>query len=116
MHRRYQATDQSAYKHWYYLGAAVLIYVNWQLCTLIGIILVQRLPDVTTWGLDFAMSATFIGMVIPYLKTKPMIVAVVVTGMVALFTSTWPHKLGLMVAAAVGIATGVWCEQQLTRS
>ena len=53
------------------------------------------------------MSVTFIGMVIPYLKSKPMWAAVIVAGAMAIATAAIPHKLGLMIAAISGIAVGL---------
>ena len=89
------------------------MYLNWLLCTLLGITLGQMIPDATEWGLDFAMSVTFIGMVVPYLKNKPMVISVVVAGLVALLTASFPNKLGLMLAALSGIAAGVLSERVL---
>jgi len=108
---RYAQGDPSPYKHWYHLGAAVLMYGNWQLCTLAGITVGQFIPNATKWGLDFAMSVTFIGMVIPYLIDQPMIVTVLVAGIVAVLTHTLPYQLGLMIAAIAGIAAGVGVEK-----
>ncbi|MEM6452017.1 MAG: AzlC family ABC transporter permease [Cyanobacteria bacterium P01_D01_bin.105] len=112
--RRYETPDNTflkSWKHWYYLGAALTMYANWQLCTFIGITVGQRIPNAAEWGLDFAMSVTFIGMVIPYVKNKPMAAAVVVSGVMALVAYSLPHKLGLMVAAICGIAAGVVVER-----
>lgn len=108
---RYNRPDLSPYKHWYYLGAALFMYANWQFCTWIGLTVGQLIPNAADWGLDFAMSATFIGMVIPYLKNRPMIVSVIVAGLVSLLAHSLPHQLGLMVAAITGIAAGVGVEQ-----
>lgn len=111
--RRYEARDRAPFKHWYYLGAALAMYINWQLSTLLGITVGQLIPNAAEWGLDFAMSVTFLGMVIPYVKTKPMGIAVGVAGAVALMANPLPHKLGLMIAAIVGIAAGVYSEHLL---
>ncbi|MEM9214107.1 MAG: hypothetical protein AAGD25_07135 [Cyanobacteria bacterium P01_F01_bin.150] len=86
------------------------MYVNWQISTWVDITLGQAIPNATKWGLDFAMSAMFIGMVIPYIKTKPMGIAVTVANGVALLTYSLPNRLGLMVAAIAGIAAGTWGE------
>ena len=74
------------------------------------------LPNAVGWGLDFAMSVTFIGMVIPYLTTQPMLVTVLVAGTVAVLTHSLPHQLGLVVAALSGILAGVGVEIQSRRS
>lgn len=105
---RYNQADSSPHKHWYGLGASVLMYGNWLLCTGLGITLGQQIP--TNLGLDFAMSVTFIGMVIPYVVTRPMGVAVSVAGSVALLAHGLPHQLGLMVASLVGILAGAIAE------
>lgn len=110
---RYQQSDASPYKHWYHLGGAAMMYFNWQLCTWLGLTVGQALPNAANWGLDFAMSATFIGMIIPYLKTRSMTATVVTAGLAALLAHGLPHQLGLIVAAMVGIAAGVTTEEVL---
>lgn len=112
--RRYQSSEPSNFKHWYYAGAALAMYLNWQVCTLLGITAGQLVPNAADWGLDFAMSVTFIGMVVPYVKNKPMGMAVTVAGVTALLGYGLPHKLGLMIAAITGISAGILCEKMLT--
>ena len=101
----------SPYKHWYYLGAALTMYISWQICTWVGVTVGQVIPNASEWGLDFAMSATFIGMVIPYIKTRPMGMAITVAGVVAVLAYPLPHKLGLVIAAIAGITAGVYSER-----
>lgn len=113
--RRYESDGLSPFKHWYYLGAALAMYVNWLLCALLGVTVGQMIPDAAGWGLDFAMSVTFIGMVIPYLKTRPMWLAVGVAGAVAVVAYPLPNKLGLMVAAIAGISAGLLSERTFSR-
>ncbi|NEQ45012.1 MAG: AzlC family ABC transporter permease [Leptolyngbya sp. SIOISBB] len=108
--QRYQQPDPSPYKHWFQLGSAIAMYSNWQLCTWLGLTLGQTLPNAANWGLDFAMVATFIGMTIPYLKTRPMVATVIVAGITALLARSLPHQLGIMVAAITGILVGVLVE------
>lgn len=108
---RYQAPDDSPFKHWYYFGAAITMYTNWFFCTLIGITAGQLIPNAATWGLDFAMSVTFIGMTVPYVKNKPMLAAVLVAGVVAIAANPLPHKIGLMIAAIAGMTAGVYTEK-----
>lgn len=114
--RRYEAKAAMPFKHWYYLGAALAMYLNWQLCTVLGITLGQLVPNAAGWGLDFAMSVTFIGMIVPYLKSKPMVIAVVAAGLVALLAASLPNKLGLMAAAFAGIGAGMVSENAIKRN
>lgn len=104
---RYMCDDDLTHAHWFYLGSMAAMWGNWQLCTALGVGLGEIFPDMTSWGLDFAMSVTFIGMVVPYLRNTPMWAAVIVAGAMAMATVAMPHKLGLMVAAVSGIAVGL---------
>jgi 4-azaleucine resistance transporter AzlC len=107
---RYNQVGDSPYLKWYYLGSALFMYLNWQFCTFLGLMVGQRIPDAAAWGLDFAMPVTFIGMVIPYLKNRPMWATTIVAGAVALVAYPLPHKLGLIIAALAGIAAGIVAE------
>ncbi|MDE3735088.1 MULTISPECIES: AzlC family ABC transporter permease [Pseudomonas] len=109
---RYAEQDASPHKHWYFLGAALAMYLNWQLCTLVGVLFGQAVPNLAAWGLDFAMLATFIGIVVPMLRNKPQVAAALVAGAVALACQGLPYKLGLMAAALSGIAVGVVLERR----
>lgn len=112
--QRYAQPDDSPHKHWYHLGSSVLMYANWQLCTLIGIAAGQAINEEQArgLGLDFAMIVTFIGIVIPLMRTRPVVLSVLVAGAAALLFSGLPNQLGLVVAAVAGIAAGYWAEAQ----
>ncbi|MEL7084359.1 MAG: AzlC family ABC transporter permease [Cyanobacteria bacterium J06597_1] len=112
--QRYQQPDRSPHKHWYQLGSALAMYGSWQVSTLLGLTLGERVPNAAEWGLDFAMVATFIGMTIPYLTTRPMVVTALVSGGIALAARSLPHQLGLMVAALTGIAAGLIVESRMS--
>jgi len=88
------------------------MYVNWQACTLIGLVFGQAVPNIGDWGLDFAMLATFIGIVVPMLRNRPQVAAALVAGAVALVCHALPYKLGLMAAACAGIVVGVVLERR----
>ncbi|RMG80663.1 MAG: branched-chain amino acid ABC transporter permease [Chloroflexi bacterium] len=107
--RRWSQEDNSPHKHWYHLGSSVVMYGNWQLCTLLGIIAGQQ-PWLAELGLDFAMTVTFIGIVVPLLTKRPMVLCALVAGGVALAFHGLPNKMGLMLAALSGIAAGYYAE------
>jgi len=107
---RYGKPDGVTGKRYYNLGSMVFMYLNWNLCTLIGLTAGKTFPEISRWGLDFAMPATFIGIVIPYLVSRPMWAAVITAGTVSIAAQGLPHKLGLMLAALAGVTAGVVCE------
>ena len=95
-------------KHYFLLGAGTALWTAWQISTAIGILLGAQVP--ASWGLDFTLALTFIGMVIPLLKNRPSIAAALCAGLVAVLTNHLPYKLGLMLAALTGIIVGVLLE------
>ncbi|WP_417663057.1 AzlC family ABC transporter permease [Pseudomonas sp.] len=109
---RYALRDESPNKHWYFLGASLAMYSNWLLCTVIGLVFGQSVPNLAEWGLDFAMLATFIGIVVPMLRNRPQVAAALVAAAVALVCHELPYKLGLMAAAFSGIVVGVILERR----
>ncbi len=113
---RFNRRGPAPYKHWYYLGSALFMYVNWQIWTIVGILAGQRIPDPSHWGLDFALVATFIGLLVPQVRTRPMLAAALVAGGTAALTAGLPNKLGLIVAALVGVAAGVAVESRAPRA
>lgn len=113
--KRYMRDDGSPYKHWFFLGGGLLMFANWQLCTWIGFIAGGAVPDATSWGLDFAMVVTFIGIVVPLVTTRPMLAAVGVAGMTALLFNGLPHNLGLILASLSGITAGYLLETHQIR-
>jgi 4-azaleucine resistance transporter AzlC len=110
--RRYLARGMSEHGQWYHAGVALPLYLSWVGSSLVGALFGQSVPNLAGWGLDFAMLATFIGIVVPALRNQPQIAAALVAGTVALLCHAWPYKLGLMAAALSGIAVGVWLERR----
>ncbi len=110
---RFEQADESPNKHWFYFGGALLMYVNWQLWTVAGIVTGQRLKSVGDLGLEFAMVVTFIGIVVPLIRRWPMLVCALVAGAMALLLNGLPHQLGLILAALCGIVAGVLIENFL---
>jgi len=105
--QRYEQADDSGFKHWYHLGSSIAMYLNWQLCTMIGIVSGTQLQGMADWGLEFAMLVTFIGIVVPLLRSLPMVLCAIVAGGVALWLRDMPNQLGLMIGSLTGIAIGM---------
>ena len=112
--QRYERPDSSPYKHWFQLGSSVAMYLNWQICTILGVIAGQAIPDATGWGLDFAMVVTFTGIVVPMIRSYPMLIAAVTAGGAALLFNGLPNKGGLIAASILGIAAGYIADLFLT--
>lgn len=92
----------------YYLGSAIFMYANWQLCTWIGIVLGRSVPDLTKWGLDVAMVVAFVGIVVPLLQRRAHWACAITAAVSATLTYHWPHQTGLLFSSFLAIAVGVF--------
>jgi 4-azaleucine resistance transporter AzlC len=112
--QRYDQPDRSPFKHWFTLGSAVFMYTNWQLCTFIGLVAGSAISNPESWGLDYAMIVTFIGMLVPMVKSRPILLAVLVAGVTSLATHSLPNQAGLFIATIMGVVAGVIAERSST--
>ncbi|WP_233865848.1 AzlC family ABC transporter permease [Paraburkholderia adhaesiva] len=103
--RRHPPSDDVS--PWHFLGSGVAMYVNWQIWTAVGLLFGAAFPGLQSLGLDFAMVATFIAIVVPQLVAVRYIAAAVTAGALAFFWQGWPYKLGLLGAVLAGVAVGV---------
>lgn len=93
----------------FYLGAAVLLWVNWQICTVVGILVGSAVPD--SLPLDFAVPLVFLVLLIPAITSRPALVAAVVGGVVAVLAAELgPAHTEVLFGALAGILAGAWAE------
>ena len=104
----YEKEGITPVSHWFLLGAGFALWLIWQISTALGIFLGAAIP--IEWPLDFALPLTFIAMVVPILKNRPMVAAAVSAGVVALLAFGLPYKLGIILAALTGIIVGTVLE------
>jgi 4-azaleucine resistance transporter AzlC len=96
--------ERKKFKHFFYLGTALTLWVIWQTGTIIGVQLGALIPS--SWSLDFAVPLTFLALLFPAIVTRPALIAAVVSGVLALAAHSLPYNLGLFVAALGGIVAG----------
>jgi predicted branched-subunit amino acid permease len=89
----------------YFLGAAVPVWLSWQVAVGIGIAVGAGLP--TNWRLEFAAPLAFIALTIPFLRDRALVGAAISAGATAVAAADLPARLGLVAAAIVGVAVGL---------
>ena len=111
--RRYPGSPLA---HWHFFGAGVAMYLNWQLFTVIGLIFGSAFPGLQALGLDFAMVATFIAIVMPQVRAVRFAAAAITAGVLAYCWRNLPYQLGLLAAVLAGVAVGtaltVWHDRR----
>jgi predicted branched-subunit amino acid permease len=102
-----QPTRESQQTGFWWTG--LMIYVGWNLTTLIGALIGNALGDVRQYGLDAAAAAAFLGLLWPRLtQLQPIVVAVGAAVVAALLTPSLPAGLPILVAALVAVVVGLF--------
>lgn len=99
---------------WFFTGSGICLISLWWASTLVGALIGDILPEDTRDALGFTLPLIFTAIVVPSLKTRPMLFAAISAAITGIVCAPMPNRLGLLVAAAVGIAVGLWSESQTT--
>jgi len=102
------ATKDEINHRWYYFGAALLIWVAWQISAMAGALLGSLVP--ASWGFDFAFPLSFMALMFAALRDRPTVVAALSGGLIAVFAKGLPYNIGLVLATLSGIVAGYWLE------
>lgn len=93
---------QKGYSAAYHLGVSLSLYFSWVLSTLAGVLAGSYISDPMSWGLDFAMPATFLVLLFPRLKCRISIIVCIVSALLAVAGSIWLPGKWYMITACVG--------------
>lgn len=96
-------------RHWFFLGAAMTLWVAWQVSTAVGIFLGARIP--ASLHLEFALPLTFMALVRPAVTDRATAAAALTAGVAAVLADGLTLRLGMIVAAVCGIAAGLLTER-----
>lgn len=99
--------EQSGYSGFYQLGASALLYVVWIASTLAGVFFTNRISDPLAFGLDFAMPASFIVLLVRRLKDPASHLTALVAGVASiagamLLPGKWYIIIACLLACLVG--------------
>jgi predicted branched-subunit amino acid permease len=109
---RFRDPRESASFSSFYIGAALTMWITWQITTTVGFVLGASVPE--SWSLEFAIPLTFLALLVVAVKDRPGLVAATTGGVVALVTIGLPYHLGLVAGALAGVAAGVASERWST--
>lgn len=105
--------NETVSHRWFYFGAALTIWVAWQVSAVIGGLLGTLVP--ASWGFDFAFPLSFMALMFAALVDRPTVAAAVIGGSVAVLAKGLPYNIGLVLATFLGIAAGYFAESLLRR-
>ena len=98
----------------FYLGAALLLWVNWQVVTVLGVLIGNAVPD--SLPLDFAVPLVFLVLLVPAITSRPAAVAALVGGGVAVAAlEAGAGHVAVLIGALAGIVAGALAEAAIER-
>jgi len=95
----------------YFWGGVAANWPAWQIPSVIGILLADRIP--TEWGLGFAGVLALLGLSYSLLKDRNSWVSAGVAGCAAVAAYALPLRLNIVVAIAAAVAAGLLLEKWL---
>ena len=107
--------SETNFDRWFVLGAGLSFYIIWNLATLAGILLGNHFPQMGAWGLEFAVAATFIAIVVPQVTGWPVAISVIVALLLSVILHLNSVSGALALAALGGMCAGFITEQLLAK-
>ncbi|WP_064608029.1 AzlC family ABC transporter permease [Photobacterium sp. J15] len=94
------------FNRWYALGAGLWFYICWNLASFAGIVAGKFIPNLDSLGLDFAIAATFIAIVIPTIKNIAVLISILVAMVLSVTLQAFEVEGGLMIASLAAMIAG----------
>ena len=97
----------------YFWGGVVTNWTAWQVPSLAGIVLADRIP--ASWGLGFAGTLALLGLMYSLVADRATLVAAAVAACAAVAAYALPLKLNIVVAIASAVAIGLLIDHTTPR-
>lgn len=116
----YQNSSTKEGNPWFMFGAGLGMYIFWLIFSIAGGILGNSIQDPLSWGLDFAMPATFLSILIPQIVSARLLLVVLISGVSAvvayiLVPGKWYIIIATVIAAGAGTMMEIWEERRERR-
>jgi len=96
----------------FFLGLHLASHITWILSTVLGAIFGASLTETTKWGIDFALSAMFIGLLVMQLKDSKSLIVSLLAGLLSLVLKmSLKGNYNVIVAAIAAATAGVIIER-----
>jgi predicted branched-subunit amino acid permease len=102
---RFRPGDEAPHRHWFYLGGSLVVWVVWQVASVIGVFGGALIPR--SWSLEFAATLALIALLMPLLFDRAVVCGAIVAAAVSLAAIRLPMNLGLILAVLAGVLVGL---------
>jgi branched chain amino acid efflux pump len=89
----------------YFLGSGTLLWVMWQVATILGIVAGQVIP--ASWQLEFVVPLCFLAVLAPVLRDRVSMMVFAVSAIAVTGLDAMPLRLSMICGGLTGIAAGI---------
>ncbi|AYO29485.1 branched-chain amino acid ABC transporter permease [Biomaibacter acetigenes] len=99
--------EKKGYDLNYHLGVSSFLYVAWVFSTFLGALFYRNIPNPLEWGIDFALPATFLVLLIPRLADRIALLVCLVSALCSILGALFlPGKWYIIFAAVTATFVG----------
>lgn len=95
------------FDRWYALGVGLFFYVFWLAATLVGVVAATQIENLGSYGLDFSIAATFIVIVVPLIKSIPVVVCVGTALLLSVVLGYFNVPSALIISGVIAMFAGL---------
>jgi branched chain amino acid efflux pump len=103
--QRFRASDDLRANASYFLGSGSLLWVMWQVATILGVAAGQVIPP--SWQLEFVVPLCFLAVLAPVLRDPVSILVFVVSAVAVVALDAMPLRLSMICGGLLGIGAGI---------
>ncbi|HTS21977.1 MAG TPA: AzlC family ABC transporter permease [Casimicrobiaceae bacterium] len=107
--QRFRNSKDLAANASYFLGSGGLLWVVWQLATVLGIVAGQVIP--ASWQLDFVVPLCFLAVLAPVLRDRVSVLVFAVAAIAVIALDAMPLRLSMICGGLLGIAAGMFADK-----
>ena len=103
---------KARYSMVYQLTVSISLYLAWLVSTIVGVALGGYIPDPLAWGLDFAMPATFLVLLVPLLDDRNNLIVFAIAAVASVFAALYlPGKWYIIIVCLIASLIGGLLEE-----
>ncbi|OIN09176.1 AzlC family ABC transporter permease [Oceanisphaera psychrotolerans] len=102
---RFSPQDNGHEKLYYYIGAALALWVSWVASVGLGLLVGEQIP--AEWSLEFAIPLAFLAMLVANIRDKASLITAFCSALLAISLSWLPYNLGFITAIIGGTTLGL---------
>ncbi|MEZ5206741.1 MAG: AzlC family ABC transporter permease [Acidimicrobiales bacterium] len=92
-------------RRWFFAAVGMVFSAAWLAGTAIGLAFSASMPEALPLG--FAVPLTFLALLVPAVRSRPMVVAAVVGALATVLAAPLPQGLNILLGGIAGVAAGV---------